>query len=71
MSHKFTIEIELEDGRFCDGCPCRHAYEYGGSPECQNEKLFILGETLQYNPQLKTIRPQPCLDKYGPGEEEK
>ena len=21
MSHKFTVEIELEDARYCDGCP--------------------------------------------------
>ena len=21
---KFTITVELEDGRYCDGCPCRN-----------------------------------------------
>lgn len=66
MTHKFTIEIELEDGQFCDGCPCRYFTEHGGSPECTNEELFMLGKSLEYDKGIKTKRPQVCIDRYGP-----
>lgn len=66
MAYKFTVEIELEDGRFCDGCPClkRNAHN-SYFDQCS------LNFGIRTNQSGEKIRPQACLDRYGPGEKEK
>lgn len=62
MSHKFTVEIELKDARYCEWCP------YLGHWRCKrfNVALNMEGEgnmkPYDYTYVLHTIRPQICID---------
>ena len=66
MSHKFTIEVELEVAKYCGGCPCL-TYSYGHGNK--NEQILMCGfhywdkynGTTEVGPQQ---RPQACIDAH-------
>lgn len=78
MSHKFKVEIELEDGRFCDGCPliddlrdrvdydtCFISLDVLRGKNMGKRAGKILDQGLKPNGKGQTLRPQACIDKYG------
>jgi hypothetical protein len=55
------IEINLEDPKFCDGCPCIGWTDIGSELWCE-----IDGGMEADNKSIdKIIRPQECIDRYG------
>lgn len=76
MLHKFTVEVTLSNnGKFCGErygahnkiyiCPMLYSTRDEIIEFCC---LQLDGKGLQLDNKGRYIRPQVCLDKYGPGE---
>lgn len=56
MSHKFKIEIELENKDYCNGCPC---LRYGN--DCSIHKIIVKQILNGNDPNFGAfIRPEIC-----------
>lgn len=68
MSHKFTIEIELEDGRFCDGCPLIYSDDWGYHCILLDiESVSPIFSWEKHDGGGDWLRPRACIDRYGLG----
>jgi len=63
VSHKFNVEIELEDARYCDGCPCMKWSRLAiGAPECQRFAVYLNKDGDPQSKWYKVERPAVCIE---------
>jgi len=56
---KINIEIELENGDYCNGCPCLLVFQHSGKVFCSNySEEFVNVKTLE-----NVIRPDICKEQ--------
>ena len=56
------IDMELENPKYCDGCPCLVIFEIGKA-QCSMD-WYIIENDLRVG-YAKYIRPERCIEKRG------